>query len=99
MVSPSYRNCHTETALNLFLSGHVRELLQPEPEFLPLVQAFFATNDHPRVEWVHDLAPSVRKYHASVAALHNAAQGEPKLGPKHVRAPVQLRCGPSLIYL
>lgn len=59
-------------------------LLEPMPEFLPLLEAFFSTNEYPRLEWIHDLAKTVSKFPAATLALNNASNSESKLESKHV---------------
>lgn len=60
-------------------------LLEPLPEFLPLLEAFFSTNEYPRLEWIHDLAKTVSKFSSATLALNDASNSETKLESRHVR--------------
>ncbi|KAF8313388.1 hypothetical protein DL93DRAFT_2167809 [Clavulina sp. PMI_390] len=65
-------------------AGQSRDLLEPTVEFLPLVEAFFSTDQHPRLEWVHDLSPPISKFAAAKDALTSASLSESRKDDKHV---------------
>lgn len=65
-------------------AGHLAALLEPQPEFLPLVGAFFSTSHYPRLEWIHELAEPVSKFEPAVAAFETACQAEARIDTKKV---------------
>lgn len=66
--------------------GHLSALLDPIPEFIPLVGAFFSTSHYPRLEWIHDVAKPVSKFESAATALETAYQAENRLDVKQVRS-------------
>jgi hypothetical protein len=65
-------------------AGHLAALLEPKPEFIPLVGAFFSTSHYPRLEWIHDFAKPVSKFKSAVNTLEAACQAETRLDVKQV---------------
>ena len=64
--------------------GCFTALLEPQPEFLPLVGAFFTTSYYPRLEWIHDLAKPVSKFESAATALEATCHTEARVDTKKV---------------
>jgi len=73
-----------DCAVPYSLPGRFTALLEPQPEFLPLVGAFFTTSHYPRLEWIHDLAKPVSKFESAVTALETICHTEAGVDTKKV---------------
>jgi Non-repetitive/WGA-negative nucleoporin C-terminal len=68
---------------NYMSKGQLRNLLEPQARFVPLLEAFLRTNDYPRIQWIHDLA--VSRHDAAATSLEEESRTETKLATKHVK--------------
>ncbi|KAF9518381.1 hypothetical protein BS47DRAFT_1325354 [Hydnum rufescens UP504] len=71
-------------------NGQLRNLLEPQARFVPLLEAFLRTNDYPRIQWIHDLA--VSRYDAAATSLEGESRTETKLATKHVILSISKLC-------
>jgi hypothetical protein len=80
--------CTIQSISVIFLmrcAGQLSTLLEPDPECLPLLEAFFSTTHYPRLEWVHHLAKPLSKLNLAATALETAYQMETGLNIRKVR--------------